>query len=311
MSKTNVSAPSYLVLGIGGAGTDIVITMSEHDIPNVSFICIDSLQKINLPKDTKITYQSLENYPNGTGGNLQLGRDVALKSTSKIQELLEGHDLVFIIAGLGGGTGSGMAPVVVDIAHQMGIHTMVMAPKPFGFEGETRQSNAKTALDELLTKTCVFEIDNAIFSQAYWNKPMIDVLNAGKTLCLEAIKAITNPTDPFIELDDIKRVLSHHGHAIIAYGSASGADKSTKATQEALSSPLLEPFSDTKAKGILVHITYHDRNLKDLDTIASLINPMIDAQKSDVFYSLSHDETMTDELKITIIATGLTHKTPK
>ncbi|GAC1632596.1 MAG: cell division protein FtsZ [Nevskia sp.] len=301
------------VIGVGGGGCNTVNQMAAAGIQGVEFISAntdrDHLEKclptLQLQLGAEVT-RGL-----GAGSNPKIGREAAEEDRDRIREMLEGTDLLFITAGMGGGTGTGAAPVIAEIARELDILTVAVVTKPFPHEGKKRMAIALEGIRELQQ-----HVDSLILIP---NEKLRLVLGGAITL-LSGFKAandvlqnavqgisdlITRPGMMNVDFADVKTVMTNRGMAMMGLGAATGEDRAKKAVEAALSSPLLDDLELTGARGILVNITSDDSlTLDELELINERINE-IASPEVDMKCGTSFDPTLGGELRVTVVATGL------
>jgi len=301
------------VIGVGGGGCNTVNQMAAANIQGVEFISAntdrDHLEKclptLQLQLGSEVT-RGL-----GAGSNPKVGREAAEEDRDRIREMLEGTDLLFITAGMGGGTGTGAAPVIAEIARELGILTVAVVTKPFPHEGKKRMQIALEGIRELQQ-----HVDSLILIP---NEKLRLVLGGAITL-LSGFKAandvlqnavqgisdlITRPGMMNVDFADVKTVMTNRGMAMMGVGSSSGDERARKAVEAALSSPLLDDLELTGARGILVNITSDDSlTLDELELINERINE-IASDEVDMKCGTSFDPSLGGELRVTVVATGL------
>ncbi len=304
------------VVGIGGGGGNAVNHMIEAHIEGIQFLVantdLQALKKshasVKLQLGAKLT-KGL-----GAGANPEIGRDAALEDTEKIIEALEGADMVFVTVGLGGGTGTGAAPIVASLASELGALTVAVVTKPFNFEGKHRMQQAEAGLEELrsVVDTLITIPNERLRQTVARGMAVSQAFRLADDVLRQAVQGISDliTTPGFINVDfaDVKTVMKGMGIALMGTGqaSASGSDgnRAIKATQSAISSPLLEEASIEGAKGVLVNITGgHDLTLDEVGEAMDLIHDAADPGANIIFGTVL-DEKMQDEMKITVIATG-------
>ena len=306
---------SIKVIGVGGGGNNAVNRMISSNVRGVDFIAINtdkqalarSSAQHKIPIGEKITKG------HGAGANPEIGARAAEESIEEIRNAISGADMVFITAGMGGGTGTGAAPIVAKIAQEMGILTIGVVTKPFAFEGEKRMTQAEAGIEEFgqFVDSLVI-IPNERLKQVSETRITLfnafeiadDVLRRG----VQSISELIN-VPGFINLDfaDVTSIMSNAGYAHMGVGAASGKDKAELAAKAAISSPLLET-SIKGAKGILISITTSpDVALEDIDLASSMISSEANADAT-VIWGVAFDEELEDEMRITIIATGFEKK---
>ena len=308
---THESGVSIKVIGVGGGGNNAVNRMITSNIRGVEFVAINTDRQVLRRSDASMQLVIGEKLTNGfgAGANPQIGARAAEESIEEIKALLDGTDMVFITAGMGGGTGTGAAPVVARVAHEMDILTIGIVTKPFGFEGKRRMDQALAGIAELSQYVdSLVVIPNDRLKQV--TDTRITLQNAFEVadgVLARGTQSISDliSVSAFINLDfaDVCSVMKNAGHAHMGVGSATGKDKAELAAKAAISSPLLES-SITGAHGILINITASpDVGLEDVDVASSLIAAEA-APDANVIWGVNFDNELEDEMRITIIATG-------
>ena len=308
---TYESGVNIKVIGVGGGGNNAVNRMITSNIKGVEFVAINTDRQVLRRSDASLQLVIGEKLTNGfgAGANPQIGARAAEESIEDIKALLDGTDMVFITAGMGGGTGTGAAPVVARVAHEMDILTIGIVTKPFGFEGKRRMDQALAGIAELSQYVdSLVVIPNERLKQV--TDTRITLQNAFEVadgVLARGTQSISDliSVSAFINLDfaDVCSVMKNAGHAHMGVGSATGKDKAELAAKAAISSPLLES-SITGAHGILINITASpDVGLEDVDVASSLIAAEA-APDANVIWGVNFDNELEDEMRITIIATG-------
>ena len=303
------------VIGVGGGGNNAVNRMITTNIRGVEFVSVNTdrqaLRKSEAPNQLVIGEKITKGF--GAGANPQIGARAAEESIEDIRAILEGTDMVFVTAGMGGGTGTGAAPVVARVAREMDILTIGIVTKPFAFEGSKRMAQAEVGIAELaqyvdslvvIPNERLKQVSNAKISLSNAFGIADDVLRRG----VQSISDLIN-VPGFINLDfaDVTSVMANAGYAHMGVGSATGKDKAEQAAREAISSPLLET-SIKGAKGILISMAIsEDVGLEDVDIAASLISQEANPD-ANVIWGVAFDPELEDGMKITIIATGFEKK---
>ena len=303
------------VIGVGGGGNNAVNRMIVTNIRGVDFVSVNTdrqaLRKSEAPNQLVIGEKITRGF--GAGANPQLGARAAEESIDDIRAILEGTDMVFVTAGMGGGTGTGAAPVVARVARELDILTIGIVTKPFAFEGKRRMEQAEAGIAELaqyvdslvvIPNERLKQVSNAKISLSNAFGIADDVLRRG----VQSISDLIN-VPGFINLDfaDVTSVMANAGYAHMGVGSATGKDKAEQAAKEAISSPLLET-SIKGAKGILISISVSpDVGLEDVDLASTLISEEANPDAS-IIWGVAFDNDLEDEMKITIIATGFEKK---
>lgn len=300
------------VVGVGGGGGNAVNHMIDAHIEGIQFLVANtdlqalkkSLAPVKLQLGAKLT-KGL-----GAGANPEVGRDAALEDTEKIIEALEGADMVFVTVGLGGGTGTGAAPIIASLAAELGALTVAVVTKPFPFEGRHRLRQAEAGLEELRSVVdTLITIPNERLLQTVDRKTALsNAFRHADDVLRQAVQGISDliTVPGFINVDfaDVKAIMKGMGIALMGTGHATGENRALEATQSAISSPLLEEASIEGARGVLVNITGGpDLTLHEVDEAMRLIHDAADPDANIIFGTVP-DERMENEMKITVIATG-------
>jgi len=305
------------VIGVGGAGGNAVIHMMEHKIQGPEFICANTdSQALDRAKGATILKLG-DNLTKGlgAGANPEIGKAAAERDRAAIEEMLEGADMVFITAGMGGGTGTGAAPVIAEIAKELGALTVAVVTKPFSFEGQERLKAAEGGISEL-----VEEVDSLITIP---NEKLMEILGSRTTMQEAFAKAddilkgavqgisdiIMKPGYVNVDFADVKTVMSEKGIAMMGTGSSRAEEnRGIDAAQQAVSSELLEDVELKDARGILVNISANGVRLSDNAEVSSVIRPFT-AEDATIIWGVVEDNTMDeDELLVTIVATGINQR---
>lgn len=299
------------VIGVGGGGSNAVNRMIDAGIKGVEFIVANTdLQALNASKaPMKIQLGSASTRGLGAGSNPEIGRQAALEDTEKLLDILEGSDMVFVTAGLGGGTGTGAAPVVASLAIELGILTVAVVTKPFTVEGKKRMAQAEKGLAEL--RGCVdtlLTIPNSKLREVEEKITIMDAFKRADDVLLQAVRGITDLiiTPGIINLDfaDVTTVMKGKGVALMGIGEGSGEDAASKAMRAALDYKLLEENSIKGAKAALINVTGGpDMILSEVEDAIGLIESEAD-DNADIIWGSVIKEEMRDEIRITVIATG-------
>ncbi len=301
------------VIGVGGGGGNAVNHMLGANIEGVDFICANTDAQALKNSEVRTVLQLGSNITKGlgAGANPNIGHDAALEDRDRIQEALEGADMVFITAGMGGGTGTGAAPIVAEVARELGILTVAVVTKPFRFEGSKRQAVAAEGI-EVLAKNVdsLITIPNEKLL-AVLGKEM-SLLNAFKTandVLLGAVQGIaeliTRPGLINVDFADVRTVMSEMGVAMMGSGAASGETRARDAAEEAINSPLLEDVNLSGARGMLVNITAGlDLSIGEFEEVGNTIKEFA-CDEATVVVGTVIDPDMQDEMRVTVVATGL------
>ncbi|MGW8220592.1 MAG: cell division protein FtsZ [Syntrophobacteria bacterium] len=301
------------VIGIGGGGGNAINNMINASLMGVDFIAANTdAQALEVSKaHTKLQLGVNITKGLGAGANPEVGRSAALEDADKIRQALEGTDMVFVTAGLGGGTGTGGAPVVAQIAKEIGALTVAVVTKPFNFEGRQRMKTADQGIKELkeTVDTIITIPNNRLLSLAAKKVTFLEMLKKADDVLLHAVKGISDLiTIPgLINLDfaDVKTIMSEMGMALMGTGMSSGEDRAIEAAQKAISSPLLEDVSISGAKGVLMNISSGlDLTIDEVQAASSLIQKEAH-EDANIIWGTVLDQSAGDELRVTVIATGI------
>ncbi len=307
------------VVGVGGGGCNAVNTMIAANLDRVDFIAANTdIQALAANRaQTKIQMGATLTKGLGAGANPEIGREAALESKEQIAASLDGGDMVFITAGMGGGTGTGAAPIIADIAKSLGCLTVGVVTKPFLFEGNKRRKQAEQGLVELkaAVDTLITIPNQRLLTLGDEPMPLLDTFKKADEVLLNAVQGISDLVQyhGYINVDfaDVKTIMSDRGLALMGTGRASGERRAVTAMQSAISSPLLEDVSIDGATGLLINITGgRDMTLQEVNEALTLVHDAADPEAEIIFGSLI-DDAVKDEVKITIIATGFGHKDAK
>jgi cell division protein FtsZ len=313
MDEPPVTGAKIKLIGVGGGGGNAVNRMIEAGIKGVEFIVANTdMQALELSKaDIKIQLGSHLTRGLGAGSDPETGRKAALEDTEKIIEVIEGADMVFVTAGLGGGTGTGAVPVIAALAMELGALTVAVVTKPFTVEGKRRMDHANRGLAEL--RDCVdtiIAIPNSKLKELEGKIGITDAFRRADEVLLQAVQGISDliTVPGMINLDfaDVKAVMKNRGIALMGVGHAKGEKAAVTAMKAAIDSKLLEENSIKGAKGALINITCAaNMPLDEIEEAISLIHEEAD-EDADIIFGTVIDERMQDEVKITVIATGFT-----
>lgn len=315
--EDNAGLAKIKVIGVGGAGGNAVIHMINHEIQGADFICANTDSQA-LDRATGSTILKLgDNVTRGLGAGAdpQVGRAAAERDRAAIEELLSGADMIFITAGMGGGTGTGAAPVIAEIAKELGALTVAVVTKPFNFEGHKRKAAAEQGIAEL-----VEEVDSLITIP---NQKLMDIL--GRKTSMEeafakaddilkgAVQGISDiimkPGYINVDFADVKTVMSEKGIAMMGTGQSSADERGIDAASQAVSSELLEDIELKDARGILVNITAKSPTMADFDEVDSVIRDFTADDATIIYGTVMEDSMDEEELLVTVVATGVNQKT--
>ncbi len=305
------------VIGVGGGGSNAINRMIDSDLEGVSFRVLNTDAQALLQSSAERRVQLGQNLTRGlgAGGNPSIGQKAAEESREELQQSLEGSDLVFIAAGMGGGTGTGAAPVVAEVAKQSGALTIGIVTKPFSFEGKRRMRQAEEGIARLAENVdTLIVIPNdrlkevsagASIQEAFRNAD--DVLRMGVQGISEVI---TRPGEVNLDFADVRSVMTEAGTALLGMGIGSGRSRAMEAAQAAINSPLLEAGRIDGAKGCLVNITGgKDMTLDDVTAVGEVISDVVD-QDANIIVGQAVNQSMEGEIQVTVIATGFETNQP-
>jgi cell division protein FtsZ len=301
------------VVGIGGGGGNAVAHMVRSGIEGVDFICANTDAQALKSAKVKTGLQIGCNITKGlgAGANPEVGRQAAMEDRDRIQEVIEGADMLFITAGLGGGTGTGAAPVVAQLAKEMGILTVAVVTKPFGMEGGKRMRVAEQGIAELgrFVDSLITIPNEKLLSVLGPQTTLLDAFKAANEVLQGAVQGIaeliTRPGLINVDFADVRTVMSEMGMAMMGSGVASGADRARIAAEAAVSSPLLEDINLSGANGILVNVTAGvDLAIGEFQEVGDTVKQFA-SDDATVVIGTVIDPEMTDEIRVTVVATGL------
>jgi cell division protein FtsZ len=301
------------VIGIGGGGGNAVQHMVEADIEGVEFVCAntDSQALTNMNARTTLQLGNSITKGLGAGANPDIGRQAAMEDRDRIVECIEGSDMLFITAGMGGGTGTGAAPVVAQVAKEMGILTVAIVTKPFPFEGGKRLGVADRGLKELgqYVDSLITIPNEKLLSVLGKDISLLNAFKAANGVLQGAVQGIaeliTRPGLINVDFADVRTVMSEMGMAMMGSGSSSGQDRAREAAEAAINSPLLEDIDLMGAHGILVNVTAGlDLSIGEFEEVGNTIKEFASSDATVVVGTVI-DPDMHDELRVTVVATGL------
>ena len=301
------------VIGVGGGGGNAVSHMLSSEIDGVDFVCANTDAQALRGMEARSVVQLGSQITKGLGdgANPNVGREAALEDRAQIENILQGADMVFITAGMGGGTGTGAAPIVAEVAREMGILTVAVVTKPFPFEGRKRMAIAEQGLKELAEHVdSLITIPNEkLLPVLGKNCSLLTAFSTANDVLLGAVQwiadLITRPGMIYVDFADVRTGMSEMGMAMMGTGISRGEDRAREAAEAAVRSPLLEDVDLRGAKGILVNITAGlDMNLGEFSEVGNTIEEFA-SDNATVVIGTVIDPEMSDELKVTVVATGL------
>ncbi|AIK36149.1 cell division protein FtsZ [Bacillus pseudomycoides] len=302
---------SIKVIGVGGGGNNAVNRMIEHGVQGVDFIAVNTdAQALNLSKaETKMQIGGKLTRGLGAGANPEVGKKAAEESKEQIQEALRGADMVFVTAGMGGGTGTGAAPVIAQIAKELGALTVGVVTRPFTFEGRKRATQAISGITAFKDNvdTIIVIPNDRILEIVDKNTPMLEAFREADNVLRQGVQGISDliATPGLINLDfaDVKTIMSNKGSALMGIGVGTGENRAAEAAKRAISSPLLETSIDG-AQGVLMNITGGTNlSLYEVQEAADIVASASDPEVNMIFGSVIN-ESLKDEIVVTVIATG-------
>ncbi|VAW91832.1 Cell division protein FtsZ [hydrothermal vent metagenome] len=301
------------VIGVGGGGGNAVEHMVNKDLEGVEFICANTDAQAIKNSSARTVLQLGGNITKGlgAGANPDIGRQAALEDRDRIAEVIEGSDMIFITAGMGGGTGTGGAPVVAQVAREMGILTVAIVTRPFPFEGKKRMDIASNGIDELkgYVDSLITIPNEKLLSVLGKNMSLLDAFKAANDVLLGAVQGIaeliTRPGLINVDFADVRTVMSEMGMAMMGSGRASGEGRAREAAESAIASPLLEDVNLSGARGILVNVTAGmDLSIGEFEEVGNTVKEFA-SENATVVVGTVIDPAMSGELRVTVVATGL------
>jgi len=309
----NESSAEIMVIGVGGAGGNAINNMIDSKLQGVKFIAANTdSQALEISK-TSVRIQIGEKLTQGlgAGANPQVGREAALENYEAIKSTLEGSHMVFITAGFGGGTGTGAAPVIAEICKEIDALTVAVVTKPFSFEGNKRAKQAEEGINALkeVADTVITIPNDRLRGLASKNAKMTDMFKKADEILLHSVKGITDlilmPGLINLDFADVRTIMSKSGMAIMGIGTSSGENRALEAAERAISHPLLEDISISGAKGVLMNITCNnDLTMEEMAEASERIYNEV-GEHAEIIWGTVVDDTLDDEMRVTVIATGL------
>jgi len=307
------TAPARIkVFGVGGGGCNSVNRMIAAGLNGVEFVAANTdaqaLSKCAAPVKLQLGMELTRGL--GAGANPEVGRNAALEADQKIFDLIEGADMVFITCGMGGGTGTGAAPIIAQMAQEVGALTVAVVTKPFSFEGSRRRSTAEEGIDQLAehVDTLITIPNDRLLKFVERNTNFTEAMRIADDVLRQAVQGIADIiTVPGLinrDFADVRTVMKGMGHALMGIGTASGEHRAVEAAQQAIASPLLEETSIEGARGLLINITGgEDVTLNEINEAAEIITEGA-APDAQILFGAVVDESLGDDLQVTVIATG-------
>jgi len=310
------AAAKIKVIGLGGGGGNAVSRMMAAQFTGVDFIVANTdMQALrSSPAPVKVQLGAKLTQGLGAGSNPDVGRNAALEDPETITRLLEGGDMVFITAGLGGGTGTGSAPIVASLARDLGILTIAVVTKPFTFEGRKRMLQAEAGLEALRTvvDTLITIPNQRLLSVVDRGTPLLEAFRVADSVLQQAVQGISDlilvPGLVNLDFADVRTIMSGMGMAMMGTGVGRGANRALDAAQKAVASPLLDDTSIEGARGILINFTGgHDLSIHEVEEGARIVQEAAH-EEANIIFGAVLDPSLEDEVRMTVIATGFTEK---
>ncbi len=300
------------VCGIGGGGSNAIGSMISHgNIKGVDFVSVNTDAQALLLNKAEVKIQIGENFTKGlgSGGDPEVGRQAAEESTEKIKHVLEGSNMVFLTAGMGGGTGTGATPVVANISKEVGALTVAVVTKPFIFEGTRRMVAAEDGIENLKDKvdTLIIIPNQRILDVVDRKLSLLDAFKVADSVLMQGVQGIseiiTMPGLINVDFADVKTIMTNAGSALMGIGAGNGENRAQVAARSAIASPLLE-ITMEGARGVLFNIVGGpDLTMNEVDEAAKIISSAADPD-ANIIFGATIDETMHDQIRITVVATG-------
>ena len=303
------------VIGVGGAGNNAITRMIEDNVQGVSFYMINTetgiLKRARTSNTLQIGVQTTRGL--GAGANEIIGERAAIENKEEIKEILRGADLVFITAGMGGGTGTGAAPIVAEIAKEMGILTIGIVTKPFAFEGKARKLRAEKGIERLKNNVddLIVVLNDNLLKITYSKVTLNNAFSLADNILEQGITGITDLLTSVgevnIDFADIKTTINYRGKAYMGIGKASGEKKVETAVRQAIENPLTESKIDG-AKGVIFNVKGNNElGLMEINSAVTIINEKV-SEDANIIFGTVIDENMEEEVQVTVIATGVEEK---
>ena len=307
----HASGPVIKVIGVGGAGGNAVNHMIEQGVEGVDFVVVNTDAQV-LARNSARNQIQLGDSGLGAGAKPEQARDVAMEERERLEEAIAGSHMVFITAGMGGGTGTGAAPVVAEVARSLGILTVAVVTKPFGFEGTKRMRLAEQGIEELSqhVDSLIVILNDKLEDVLGEDVTMDDAFRAADDVLNNAVAGIAEiincPGLINVDFQDVRTVMSEQGMAMMGSAMASGIDRARIAAEQAIASPLLEGVMLAGARGVLVNITATRSSLKhgEVKAVMNTIRSFA-AEDATIIFGAVYDEGMNEDLRVTVVATGL------
>ena len=304
------------VVGVGGCGNNAIEYMIKNKVSGVDFICVNTdaqdLKNNPVSENRKCNIGSNITRGLGAGANPEIGRQAAIEDKDKLKEAVQNCDMLFITAGMGGGTGTGASPVIAEIAKELGILTVAIVTKPWEYEKKKRMRNAEKGIEELRNKVdslIIIPNDKLCTDD---DMPLSEAKNQSNAVLERAVRGIaeliTKPGEINLDFADVKSVMANAGSTMMGSGIGEGVDRAEDAILQAIASPLLEDVDVKDAKGLLINITSNGSLTNgELRSIGDHIGSLVDEEEAEVILGTTIDESLENKLKVTVVATGMSN----
>jgi len=304
------------VVGVGGCGNNAIEYMIKNKVSGVDFICVNTdaqdLKNNPVSENRKCNIGSNITRGLGAGANPEIGRQAAIEDKDKLKEAVQNCDMLFITAGMGGGTGTGASPVIAEIAKELGILTVAIVTKPWEYEKKKRMRNAENGIEELRNKVdslIIIPNDKLCTDD---DMPLSEAKNQSNAVLERAVRGIaeliTKPGEINLDFADVKSVMANAGSTMMGSGIGEGVDRAEDAILQAIASPLLEDVDVKDAKGLLINITSNGSLTNgELRSIGDHIGSLVDEEDAEVILGTTIDESLENKLKVTVVATGMSN----
>jgi cell division protein FtsZ len=306
-------SPRITVIGVGGGGTNAVNNMISMGLDGVEFVVAntDAQSLVHSKAERRVQLGPHLTQGLGAGAKPEIGRAAAEEATEELARHIDGSHMVFITAGMGGGTGTGAAPVIARMARERGVLTVGVVTKPFDFEGPKRKRSADTGIEDLqsFVDTLIVIPNQNLFQMANERTTFAEAFKMADNVLYMGVRGVTdlmvNPGLVNLDFADIRTVMAEMGKAMMGTGEAEGEDRAVRAAESAISNPLLEDTSMRGAKGVLINITGgYDMTLFEVDAAANRIRKEVD-EEANIIFGSSIDETMNGRIRVSVVATGI------
>ena len=302
------------VVGVGGCGNNAIEYMIKNKVSGVDFICVNTdaqdLKNNPVSDNRKCNIGNNITRGLGAGANPDIGRQAAIEDRDKLKECIENCDMLFLTAGMGGGTGTGASPVIAELAREMGILTVAVVTKPWKYEKKKRMKNAEIGIEELRNKvdSLIVIPNDKLCSDK--DMPLSEAKNQSNAVLERAVggiaELITKPGDINLDFADVRQVMLNAGSTMMGTGIGEGQDRAEDAIREAIASPILEDVNVEDAKGLLINITSNGSlTTGEFEAIGEHIESLVDEEVADVIIGTTIDESLEGKLKVTLVANGM------